>query len=312
MFFRCLDATVNKSAIILFRVFLEKYAYVTKWFLCSDYCISDDNKPNDVVSFVLFPYISTMDEWNMIVSNMQKTDLKHCRTISPEFCEFTKQGYFFSFNFVLNKKSLLRKLVDNNNLDILLTKYISMTEEWTENTPNNASFYNKVNKHFKMLQNATKNKSFNYNLFRRVVYTCMLAGYLRFLLLKEKKDVKVFSWLSDRDAITSWQNGIYLDFYHVMSHCICDNMLKSEAEHFVNDAYLKNIENNQFYDGPNRIADFICGGLADYNYKSGCVSGLKQKCLMEEIISDNKYILIFNIHEDGIARITHTKQENLD
>lgn len=73
--FRCIDTTVNKSAIFQFKNFIQKYPDVTKWFLCSDYCIADPNKPNDVVSFVLYPYIVDFDKWNKAVSSMQKTDL---------------------------------------------------------------------------------------------------------------------------------------------------------------------------------------------------------------------------------------------
>ncbi len=81
--FKCIDATMNKSAIVQFKNFIQKYHDVTKWFLCSDYCIADTNKPNDVVSFVLYPYIWDFDEWNEVISSMQKTDLKHCRQL-PE------------------------------------------------------------------------------------------------------------------------------------------------------------------------------------------------------------------------------------
>ena len=47
--FICIDTTVNKSAIHQFKNFLQKYPEVTKWFMCSDYCIADTKKPNDVV-----------------------------------------------------------------------------------------------------------------------------------------------------------------------------------------------------------------------------------------------------------------------
>ena len=62
--FICIDTTVNKSAIHQFKNFLQKYPEVTKWFMCSDYCIADTKKPNDVVSFVLYPYILDFNEWN--------------------------------------------------------------------------------------------------------------------------------------------------------------------------------------------------------------------------------------------------------
>ena len=187
--FACIDETMNKSAIYQFRRFLEKYDDVTKWFLCSDYCIGDKDKANDVISFVLYPYIIDFEDWNNVISSLQKTDLKHCRQVSKEFCDFTKQGYFFSFNFILQKDSILRKLENKDALEYLLTNYIDMLEKWQVSTPNNADNYKKMQKRLRNLQNQTKRKSFNYKLFGRVIITCFLASYLRYLLLKEKDNI---------------------------------------------------------------------------------------------------------------------------
>ena len=305
--FNCIDTTVNKSSIHQFAKFLQKYPDVTKWFLCSDYCIEDANKPNDVVSFVLYPYILDFNGWNEVVNSMQKTDLKHCRQVSSSFCDFSKQGYFFSFNFILKEKNILDKLGEKVCLDYLLKTYIEMTEKWQITTPNNAESYKKINKKLRKLQNATKQKSFNYKMFGRVIKICFLAGYLRYLLIKEKDSIEVFSWLSDRDAITNWQNGIYVEFYHIISHCLCENKLSHERELGIRDLYLMDVEKNQFYDGANRVADFICGGQADFNYEDGSVTGEKQSVLLEDVISDNEYLVIFDIREKGVAKIIHRK-----
>ena len=80
-----------------------------------------------------------------------------------------------------------------------------------------------------------------------------------------------------------------------------------EREKGVKDLYLKDVENNLFFDGSNRIADFICGGLADFNYSDGSVTGKKQCTILEDIISDNLYLTIFDTNANGVARITHNK-----
>ena len=38
--------------------FLKRASFSPKWMLYSDYCLDDKNKPNDVLSFVLIPFIS--------------------------------------------------------------------------------------------------------------------------------------------------------------------------------------------------------------------------------------------------------------
>lgn len=96
-FFTVLEETMNKSSIIQFRNFVERYSDVTKWFMCSDYCFDDKNKANNVVTFVIYPYILDFYEWSNIIESMQNRDLKHCRSVSQYFCDFVKSGYFFLF-----------------------------------------------------------------------------------------------------------------------------------------------------------------------------------------------------------------------
>ena len=44
-----------------------------------DYCIGDKNKKNDVITFVIYPYILNFDDWKKVINNLQKKDLKHTR-----------------------------------------------------------------------------------------------------------------------------------------------------------------------------------------------------------------------------------------
>ena len=153
--FTCLDKTINKSTITHFRAFLHRYPDVTKWFLCSDYCIGDKHKANDVISFVLYPYILDFNDWN----HVQKTDLKNCRHVSDAFCQFSRQGYFFSISFILEKPNILDRWKSKSFLDSLLGGYIDMTERWQITTPVNADSYQTMNKKLRSLQKPSKNPS---------------------------------------------------------------------------------------------------------------------------------------------------------
>lgn len=97
--FRTLEETINKSAIILFRNFVNKYPDVTKWFMCSDYCFDDKSKANNVISFVIYPYILDFNDWNSVIETMQKTDLKHCRQVSPVFVISQRRDIFSLISF---------------------------------------------------------------------------------------------------------------------------------------------------------------------------------------------------------------------
>ena len=141
----------------------------------------------------------------------------------------------------------------------------------------------------------------------RIVGVSFLASYLKYLLYREVSDIEIFSWLSDRDAITNWQDEIYLDIYHVMSHCLIANKLSQEEANKAKEISLQNVGQEMFYDALNRVADFFCGAIADFNYIDGRVTKDKQVTLMEEVISDNEFLIILNISEKGVACIRHEK-----
>lgn len=42
--FQTLESVVNKTSIEQFQAFLARYSDVTKWVLCSDYCLCDTGK----------------------------------------------------------------------------------------------------------------------------------------------------------------------------------------------------------------------------------------------------------------------------
>ena len=280
---------------------------MTKWFICSDYCLDDKKKPNNVISFVIFPYIRDFENWNKLIENIQKTDLKHCRQIYPAFCDLVKRGDFFSFNFILDKNCLLEEWKDKAVLDNVLDYYIVMTAEWQQTTPKNTEEYKRINKELKVLRDKTRSKNFNYKLLGRIMEISFLASYLKYLLYREVENIEIFSWLSDRDAITSWNGGIYSDLYHIISHCTISEKLTPEKDNLVKEIMPQNVDSNMWYDPLNRVADIICGVIADFSYIDGSVSGSKQQKLMEEAISDNDYLIILKISEKGIARVSHKK-----
>ena len=190
--------------------------------------------------------------------------------------------------------------------DSLIEKCIDLTEKWQITTTDNAENYKEMNKKLQKFRDESRKKNFNYSLFGRMVTICFLAGYLRYLLIKEQKNIRLFSWLSDRDAITNWNDEIYQIFYHIISHCI---MVSGQGEeyHRIQDVYLKNIQKEIFYDAMNRVVDYICGAFADFDYSDGSVTGDKQCKMIEGAISSNNYIIEISIDEKEVAQICHSK-----
>ena len=54
-----------------------------------------------------------------------------------------------------------------------------------------------------------------------------------------------------------------------------------------------------FYDDENRIADIICGTLADYNIKENLISKEKFDEVLQGLMADNMYVKIYRFFVDG-------------
>lgn len=313
--FDVLNQTIQKSSITDFRNFLNGQQGVTKWILASDYCIKDKKKPNDVLSFVLFPYVLYLNDWQDLINKLQKEDIKHTKEISDEFCKFTKSGLIFTFSFILdregncfdawNNKSALLQMVDS---------YIKMIDSWIVNKPHNKEHYSELQKSLKLLRTNMNANSFNTPLLAETVITCFLASYIKYLLFSEV-NVEIFSWLPDRDSMTSFSKGVYGHLYEIISYCLCDTELAEERKYIaeqVKDCLPDDPNNNMFYDELVRVPDYFSGIIADYNMKDNAVSGEKQCKGVEQILADNKFLSIILANKTGFARVGHYLKQTED
>ena len=153
-----------------------------------------------------------------------------------------------------------------------------MIDQWTINKPHNKEHYSKLQKSLKTLRADMQANSFNTPLLAETVITCFLASYIKYLLFKEV-DVEIFSWLPDRDSMTSFTKGVYEQLYEIISYCICENKLPEERKHIaeqVKDCLIADPNNNMFYDELVRVPDYFNGIIADHNMKDNSISGEKQ------------------------------------
>lgn len=308
--FFTINSTVNKSAIKDFKVFLQKYTRTTKWYVCSDYCFDDVSKKNDVVSFVIYPHDIDINLKQRFIQSLQSNDLKNTRTINPAFCQFLHSGTFFSFNFILEKDNFFNYWKGKDLQQHLVDTYIEMVSHWIVTTPKNEKIYTEYAGRLRKFRNNMSKKSFNCKLFARILMVVFLAGYIKYLLLQEHQNVHLYSWLSDRDAIIEWEDNIGEVFYHIISHCLCTNCLSNPTiEDKVKEVYFRNNEHEQFYDQLNRVADYICGTLADFDYKIGSVTAKKQCIMIEDALADNSFIINLGIANNEVKRVTYKKPD---
>ena len=91
------------------NAFLANASFSSKWLLYSDYCLDDSSKPNDVITFVLLPFVSESDyqALDKRIGETQPTDIKHAKSVDEEFMDFIKQKAVFSFSFIVNDRQRL-------------------------------------------------------------------------------------------------------------------------------------------------------------------------------------------------------------
>ncbi len=301
-----LDETINKSTICDFNEFILKYNDVSKWTMHSDYCVGDKNKPNDVISFIIFPYIIEFSDWKEIVNSIQKKDLKHTRKIEDDFCKLLNEELFFGISFILDKKSVFDSFKDKEVIMPLLDNYVKLVEKW-QDASNDKTYHKETLKKLNLIKEKSRKKNFNYKLLGEIFIVCFLASYLKMLLIKGNENIKLFSWVSDRDKITTWNGGIHNEIFHIISESLCIKKIENYQKRDVKTIYLSNDVEITFLDEMNRVADYICGSLADFDYSNCLVSAQKHCELIEKVISDNKFISIIQCNNQGFSRIIHNK-----
>lgn len=75
--------------------YYSKFKRIDFWFVTSDYCLDDRNKPNDVMTFTIFPFDHPYILKNGIKQYLSK-DIKDFKNISNEAIRYIKTfPYFF-------------------------------------------------------------------------------------------------------------------------------------------------------------------------------------------------------------------------
>ena len=302
--FESIHDTVMKSTIEDFRRFLDRYKGVSKWIICSDYCVGDKSKPNDVICFTLFPYIIGFKEWKDFIGEMQRVDIKNTSRISDVFCKFMKSGQTFSFCFILDREdNYFEKWKDKGVLTDTLEIYKECINNLNERYLDNAEHYHRMGKSINNLTNQMKSKSFNVGLCQRIFVICFLVSYIKCILISETDKVELFSWLSDRDSITGFCDGIYKVLYEIISLNVCEYKHKMEEYLSIKEVMPRDPAIDNFYEEYVRVPDYLCGILADYDMNNNRVSKDKHLKGVEYILSDNNSLSIIRFRPNGVCRV---------
>lgn len=286
----------------LVRVFLERASNSPKWMLYSDYCLDDRDKPNDVLTFVLIPFISEgkYQEMENMISKTQPVDIKHTRNISDLFMEYIKTQAILSFSFILNERQQLfgsDEEEQKKNVEKFFTYLNTTFIHWRDNTHDTSlkAYYNDcIDKLKKQSREIFMKKKVKDQI--DVLLIALLASFYTAAILKQLPNIELFGWFPDRDKTNEVCEGLVVPFFNAMQYVFLDE------RQYLFCASKPDSHVVPFYDNENRIADIICGTLADYNIKDNLISKDKFDEVLQGLLADNQFVKVyrFSISEDKV------------
>lgn len=318
--------TFHKTGYRAFEHFLKKNAQHDKWIIFSDYVFDDSNKPNDVAVFSIVPGPIGME----LIKNgniLAQSDLKKTRSVNPAFVECIKNSPIFTVSVIFPRpRRFCEKPEDERNiLQDMVSGLQAMLKIWETTTPESKKRYIAIGKRLNMILQDFNNKEPKLKMMRDIFLITPIVAFLMHEITSHI-NVSTIGWFSDRDKLLDYQRNPALDadtaspagssapamspgnskvlnaknspliheliniYFHIFSNRepiignpkICFGLPKNEDD-----------SKKMWYDNLIRIADYICGTLADCNLENATSSADKFDCLMKTLLANNEYIQVF-------------------
>lgn len=263
----------------------NKFKKVNSWYITSDYCLENKEKPNDVMTFTIFPLGNPYIIKEEIKRYLPK-DIKDFKNISEDAIKYIKESpYFFSLAVIIKDKNNIFNLESNK---LLLDRIIENMSNWPDNKKN--EFIHKI-KNFKEYLNR---KTVDLKTLSEINVTVhIMSAILEFLLIKA--NAKKIIWISDRDKITSFRDGVIHKFIRLgYSNLVHKRVNDNEVYGFLtNEEYDKDV-----FDELIRIPDYISGAIASMDFSDSYKVAEKHYNLFDKGIVDNEKIYIMQIEHN--------------
>lgn len=242
-----------------------------KWFIFSDYCLDDKNKPNNVLTFSVVA-ISDIDQLNLlknIIEILQPKDIKKSKMINPNFMKFISSLPIFNISIIVPKNRNFIKAFKFDEIEYFKMRYKSLENYYCRlhNFPiNNHNFINII-KDLRYVQKKFNAKSISLNKFRDIEIITSVISTISILISIENVDspTKII-WVSDRDSLLTFEkSNLSMPLIFNIAHATFRSFLKTKSQLlFYN--YID--ECKPEYDSFNRIPDIVAGSLADMSPKT--------------------------------------------
>ena len=287
------EDTFNKSVNndLYNFIFNSNLMRVSKWTCFSDYCFNDRNKPNDVMTFTLIPYIDDFNKLSEVVANIAKVDIKNTKYVTEEFICFLKTYPLINFSFIINnnnKKKIRRKIFklrDKTDLNVLEDTFQFIKQQysdWIEKQPQQKEYFTKIIKKINCILHLLKNnKKVRQIIDMLLVIFC--GAYVSSKVLQQIRNIEIFGWFSDQDAINDICNNFSVELFQYYLH----RLINGKDITFVSCPASSSIK--IFYDVFVRIPDYLAGTLADYNMNENTISKNKFDKILTNYMAENQY-----------------------
>ena len=268
----------------------------TDWIISSDYCLDDKNKPNDVITFTIFPRVFPKELF-LEIDRCVPADIKNVTHFSDVTLNYLKNSpYFFNISILLeNRENFCKKA----QLIKMFEKLISIYKQFSLDMQEcHKEDYRRIQKFAQYLKQGNCSKKL---LSTLLLVTQHFSVIVEFLLIKEKHS-QIF-WCSDRDSIISFKDGIIFNFVRMCVPILIKGRIKDYSVKCVG------YSNGEFLFEPFiRIPDIICGVLSsvkhiDDNFQ---YDKDKHKQLFDQIVIDNPKLVILKSTFDKNGKETLT------
>jgi hypothetical protein len=296
---KLLNQTFNKSTKSNIRDnYLKNLKNVSKWKCFSDYCFDDKNKPNNVVTFSIFPNIDNYLLLEKYISEIAITDIKKTKTVQNNFIEFLKEYPLINFSFILNNRETLFGDTSSERKESVLNHLnwaVALYKNWIKNEPDKNEYYLKIIKVLEECIIETKNNR-KIKIYIDLILVSFLGAYVYHIILSEINEIEVIGWFSDRDKIFEIGDGLIINFFQNNLHGLLTE--KNSSYQFVSS--LSNSNFDIFYDHFIKIPDYIAGTLADFNIDKNLISKNKfDKILTEYMGAETNNNFVFRIFKEN-------------
>ncbi len=281
--------TLDKKFSENLREFLKAHKSERRFILISDYCVGNDDKPNDVIAFTIAPGHVGMPASTARINRLIPKDIKKTKNVTEAICGVLNEPRFFHVAFMLDEVKGLFHIENEEKKTVLikeLRSIIDMVQMWSNTQPEGRDKFNAQIKRFKAAVRVLEQKQPNVKLFSRMILTSFLAAVLSYYLSKEAR-CELIVWLADRDVIHDSHDRVYMDFYEIQHWGLCLKYLPEDripkVGHAIDSAGGKKL----WYDPLIRLPDYIAGSVASWHMEGDKEIHIKHCKVLENVVADN-------------------------